>query len=215
MSMRLMAHMVSHGSPAVVPITADQYERMMALGILDEGAPIELIDGMLLFKDRRDAPAPPMTQGPRHLLAIKILAKLLENLLPSNRFHVQQQGPVVCNESNVPEPDVCILKGLPDRYGDRLPGAADVVLAIEVSQTSLDIDQYDKAELYNRSGVPSYWIINLADDTVIVHAEPRVSARTYGQQTVVPRGGVVALDLPGSDPVEISVDDLLPGRFAP
>lgn len=214
MSLQLMANLVTRGSPAVVPITVDQYERMMELGILTEGTPIELLDGMLLYKDRRDGPDTLMTQGPRHLLAIKILARLLESLLSADIFHVQQQGPVICNEQNAPEPDICILKGTPDDFASELPRATDVLLAIEVSQTSLSLDQHEKAELYGRSGIPAYWIVNLVEDTVIVHDELLASIQGYRRRSVFPRGTTVSFELPGIDVIEIPVDDLLPEQSA-
>ncbi len=215
MSLQLMAHLVENGSPAVVPITVDQYMKMTALGIFREGAPIELIDGMLLFKDRRDGPTTAMTQGPRHLLTIKLLAQLLEQLLTSDQFHVQQQGPVICNGDSAPEPDLCILNGGPSDYFDALPTAADVALAVEVSQTSLSLDQYDKADLYGQSGIPIYWIVNLADDTLIVRTEPKSPAKGYAKCEVFRRGMTVDLRLSDGESWTLAIDDLLPHRYEP
>jgi Uma2 family endonuclease len=215
MSLRLMEHLVVRGSPAVVPITADQYQRMTSLGILREGAPIELIDGMLLFKDRRDGPTTAMTQGPRHLFAIKRLAQLLERLLPPDRFHVQQQGPVVCADDSVPEPDLCVLKGRAEDYERRLPTAADAALAIEVAHTSLSLDRYDKRDLYGRSAIPVYWIVSLADDSVLVHVQPQSPQAGYGTHGVYHRGQSLELALPDLPTLTLAVDDILPNRYQP
>lgn len=210
-----MAHLVENGSPAVVPITVDQYMRMTALGIFREGAPIELIDGMLLFKDRRDGPTTAMTQGPRHLLAIKLLAQLLEQLLSAGEHHVQQQGPIICSGESAPEPDLCILKGQPNDYFDALPTARDVELAVEVSQTSLSLDQYDKADLYGRSGIPIYWIVNLADDTLIVRSQPQSPEKGYARCEVFRRGMMVELRFSDGKSWRLAIDDLLPLRYEP
>ncbi len=215
MSLQLMAHLVENGTPAVVPITVDQYMKMTALGIFREGAPIELIDGMLLFKDRRDGPTTAMTQGPRHLLAIKLLAQLLEQLLTADAHHVQQQGPIICSNESAPEPDLCILKGHPNDYFDALPTASDVELAVEISQTSLSLDQYDKADLYGQSGIPVYWIVNLADDTLIVRSQPKSPAKGYAKCEVFRRGMTVGLRLSDGESWMLSIDDLLPLRYEP
>jgi Uma2 family endonuclease len=215
MSLRLMEHLVVRGSPAVVPITVDQYQRMTSLGILREGAPIELIDGMLLFKDRRDGPTTAMTQGPRHLFTIKRISQLLERLLPADRYHIQQQGPVICAEDSAPEPDLCVLAGKAEVYEQQLPTAAAALLAIEVAHTSLSWDQSDKCDLYGRSAIPEYWIVSLADDSVIVNQRPKTPQSGYFTRIVYQRGESINLTLPGIPLLTISVDDILPSRNQP
>jgi len=215
MSLRLMEHLVVRGSPAVVPITVDQYLRMTSLGILREGAPIELIDGMLLFKDRRDGPTTAMTQGPRHLFTIKRLAQLLERLLPADKFHVQQQGPVICADDSAPEPDLCVLAGKAEDYEQELPTAAAALLAVEVAHTSLSLDQYQKCDLYGRSGIPVYWIVSLADDSVLVYSQPRSPQTGYDTRTTYHRGEPIDLMLPDTPTLTLSVDDILPSRYQP
>ncbi|MBI1348596.1 hypothetical protein GC163_20165 [bacterium] len=215
MSLQLMSHLVQHGTPVVVPITVEQYLKMMSAGILREGMPIELIDGILLYKDRRDEPTKAMTQGPRHLLTIKLLAQLLEQLISTERYHVQQQGPVICNDDSAPEPDICILNGQPTDYAEGLPKATDVGLIIEVAQSSLSLDQNDKADLYGASGIPVYWIINLVDDSLMVHTEPNCPNAGYAQCHVYRRGMTAELKLPEGESLSLAVDDLLPQRDEP
>ena len=71
-----------------------------------------------------------------------------------------------------PEPDVIVVRGSNDDYVDRHPGPGDVVLVVEVSDTSLRSDQGFKKMIYAKSSLPVYWIVNLIDRRVEVYTDP-------------------------------------------
>src|SRR3990172_7639968 len=105
--------------PRLAQIDVDQYHKMIETGILPEGAPIELIDGLLVYKDRSARGEDPMTVGKSHRWIVNKLMKLFEPLL---RLQVvlQLQDPIRMGTVREPEPDGAILRGMPDDYKDRL-----------------------------------------------------------------------------------------------
>ena len=88
----------------LVPLTVDQYHRMIEAGILPEGEPIELIDGLLVRKDRSAAGAGPMTVGHAHRLVVTRILNLGARLHPFN-CHVYSQNPITLPPRQEPEPD--------------------------------------------------------------------------------------------------------------
>lgn len=135
-------------------LTAEQVEAMVKAGILEEGAPIELIDGQLVYKDRSARGEDPMNIGKQHNLLIKLLAAL-DGALQARGCHMQTQGPIAPSSYDVPEPDGLVLGGRPRDYADRLPTAADALSVIEVSDSSLATDRRRKLELYAQAGIRS------------------------------------------------------------
>src|SRR5436305_1410473 len=93
MSVTFLEQLAAGEAPPLVPFTVDQYHQMIRTGILKEGAPIELLDGMLVWKDRSTIGADPMTHDPRHASAIARLQRVGRRLEPA-RYHVQIQLPV-------------------------------------------------------------------------------------------------------------------------
>jgi hypothetical protein len=73
---------------------------------------------------------------------------------------VWQQNPVTLEPQSEPQPDLTLLKFRADRYAHALPTAADVLLIVEVSDTTLDYDRGEKLRLYARHGIPEYWIVD-------------------------------------------------------
>jgi Uma2 family endonuclease len=142
--------------------TADEYQQMARAGILREGDPFELIDGEVVRK---------MTIGPRH---VAVVTRLTRHFILSCRDAaiVHCQGPVSLDLFNEPEPDLALLRRRPDYYRSAHPGPADILLVVEVAQTSIDYDRTVKAELYARLGVVEYWLVDLNVDVVTRYTEP-------------------------------------------
>ena len=103
----------------VAPLTVVQVHSMVSAGILREGEPLELIDGVLVYKDRSDYEEDPMTVGKRQNLVVKLLARLDAELAQLGR-HMQTQGPLSIPPHDEPEPDGVVLRGEPRDYADRL-----------------------------------------------------------------------------------------------
>src|SRR5688572_16842164 len=109
----------------LLPLTVDQYHRMIESGIVEEGQPYELLNGCVVRKDRSAAGEDPMTVGNQHAWAVKNLAKLSRKL-EAFGCHLQTQQPISLPPDDEPEPDGAIITGAEDDYRDHHPGAADV-----------------------------------------------------------------------------------------
>lgn len=144
--MQLLEQIAAGDGPQLMPLSVEQYAQMASAGILQEGAPVELIDGFVVWKDRRDAERPEMNHGPDHALAIKLLVRELSAQLAGRDCHVQCQLPIAIPPKSVPEPDVSVLRGEPEDYRGRLPEAGDVLLVVEVAASSLRFDRITKRD---------------------------------------------------------------------
>jgi Uma2 family endonuclease len=194
--------------PRIARLTVDQVEGMLAAGILVEGTPIELIDGVLVYKDRSDLGGDPMTIGKKHNLAVQLL-KELDAELRSRGCSMQTQGPVRIPPHDEPEPDGAVVRGEPRDYADRLPTASDVSCVVEVSDSSLDYDRTTKLARYANAAIPQYVIVNLRNDCVEVYERPAASEERYESATVLRGGDKLLLRVAGTS-LEVDVTRLLP-----
>lgn len=175
--------------------TADDYQRMGQTGILSSEDRVELIDGEVVAMS-------PI--GPRHSACIDRATRALVILL-GDKAIVRIQSSVRLNRYNEPEPDVVLLQPQADFYASRLPGPADILLVIEVAESSLDYDREVKAPLYAGSGVPEYWIVDLNSNQLVCYSDPAGGA--YRTPRHHRRGeSVTPVLLPESS---IVVDDLI------
>jgi Uma2 family endonuclease len=193
----------------IAPLTVEQYEAMIERGILEEGAPIELIEGLLIRKDRAAAGEDPMTVGPRHANAIAKITRL------AGRFerlghHVRTQSPVRMPPHSEPEPDIAIAKGALEDYPERHPGPRDLACAIEVADSSLRIDRTTKLAVYAEAGLNQYVIVNLVDDEVEVHTDPIPAERRYKTRTVFTGEQPLTLAAGPTKAVKVKAKDLIP-----
>jgi Uma2 family endonuclease len=190
----VLAQFVSEHAPPLEPLTIKQVEQMMRHGILPEGAPIELIDGLLVRKDRSARGEDPMTHNPAHALCVKRLMELL-SAIQTRGYHLQCQLPVALSPTCAPEPDVAIIRGAPRDYRGRHPGPGDIAAVFEVADSSLDYDRSRKLQLYAAAGIPIYWIVNLIDDVVEVYNLPDSAASNYSSHVDHKAGDIVNLAL--------------------
>lgn len=193
----------------LAPLNIDQYHRMIDNGILEDGEPIELIEGALIYKDRRDNSGGIMTHGARHLRVLNKLMALLSQWVASRTVFLQVQGPIVVSETSEPEPDCCLVRGTPDDYAEEVPQAADVLAVFEVAYSSLRSDRRTKQRLYANAGIPCYVILNLQDDVIEVLSEPSTDESRYTAQTEYRQAEIVALLLGQHGPLSFSANDLL------
>jgi Uma2 family endonuclease len=119
---------------------------------------------------------------------------------------VRAQAPVVLNDWSEPEPDIAVCQPDPSDYTREHPRAHQVLLIIEVADTSLVYDRTQKARAYAASGIPEYWVVNLIDRRVEVLTAPNPAAGRYGQEKLASEGE--RLSLPGGQAV--AVPDILP-----
>ena len=140
--------------------TADEYERMVELGIFREDERLELIGGEIVEM----APV-----GHRHAACIANLTELFVNGL-GKRALVWSQGPARLAGDSIPEPDLALLRRRSYRTGSPRPD--DVLLIVEVAESSLRYDRTTKLWLYARAGVPEYWVVSVDGEWIEVYRSP-------------------------------------------
>ena len=181
---------------------------MIEMGLLREGAPIELIDGILVYKDRRDSGGREMTQGSRHNLAVAQLVQL-NAILDKLGFHIRIQSSFVISSRHEPEPDGVVFRGRPVDMRGRMPSSNDAVMVIEVADSSLDFDRTVKPQMYATAAIGIYWIVNLRENIVEVRTNPDVLTGQYLDQHDYRLGDTVPLQLPGVAVVQIPINQLI------
>jgi Uma2 family endonuclease len=135
---------------------------MGAAGIFTEDDHVELIEGEILQMS-------PI--GSRHAASVNRLNTKFNNLL-GDRAVVSIQNPILLNDLSEPQPDIAILARREDFYADALPTATDVLLVVEVADTTVAYDRDIKLPSYARAGIPEAWLVNLPAETVEIHLEP-------------------------------------------
>ena len=182
-------------TPAVQPlITVAQYYQMAADGVLHEDDRVELIEGSLHWMS-------PI--GISHAFCVDYLADRFHELL-AQRAWVRAQNPIHLDDLSEPQPDVSLLRWRDDRYRTAHPTPADVLLLVEVADSTLKEDRQMKAPLYARHDIPELWIVNLLASEVEVYTQPQNGR--YQQRVVRRRGEQVA---PEAFPdLRIAVDEI-------
>lgn len=163
--------------------TADEYQRMGKTGILSENDRVELIEGDVVVK---------MTIGSRHNACVDRTNRAMV-MGAAEKAIVRPQGSCRLNLFSEPEPDLVLLRPQDDFYASRLPGPADMMLVVEIADSSIAYDRDVKARLYAESGVPEYWLADLNDNLLICFTRPEGAA--YRQIQQYQRGQSIAPQL--------------------
>jgi len=142
--------------------SAEDYHRLAKTGLFQEDDPIELLNGEIIIMSPIGTPHASMTTRLNTLLGARANGLAI----------VTQQNPLALDPYSEPEPDLMLLKPREDYYASAHPGPSDVLLLIEVSDTSLDYDQGPKLTAYAKGGVPETWIIDLAGRSLTIHRTP-------------------------------------------
>ncbi len=152
--------------------TVDEYLLMIRAGILNEDGRVELLDGEIVE----------MTPiGRPHGYCI---ASLMRSLITGvgSRAVVWPQGPIRLSERSQPEPDLTVLRVRPVSYRDADAESRDVLLLIEVSDSSLRRDREIKLPLYARARIQEYWIADVQGEVVEVYTNPSGSGYALVQR---------------------------------
>ncbi|HEY1308290.1 MAG TPA: Uma2 family endonuclease [Vicinamibacterales bacterium] len=176
--------------------TVDDYQRMEEAGILRAEDRVELIDGEIVTK---------MTAGPRHSASLDRAARSFITKVGESAI-VRVQGPVRLDLYNLPEPDLAVLRPRADFYVSNHPGPVDIMLVVEVAESSIDYDRETKASLYARANVPEYWLVDLNDKVLLRYSSPRGGA--YQSLHRHQRGEALAPQM--LPECVVSTDDLIP-----
>jgi Uma2 family endonuclease len=138
------------------------YYRMAEAGILSHPQRVELIDGDVFDMN-------PI--GSRHAAVTRRLERLFARAVADGIVLVSIQNPLRLDAYNEPQPDFVALAPRSDAYAASHPGAADALILVEVSDSSLDHDRKTKLPVYARFGVPEVWIVDLSSGAVEVHRD--------------------------------------------
>ncbi|MFO7536845.1 MAG: Uma2 family endonuclease [Chloroflexota bacterium] len=142
--------------------TVDEYYRMAQTGILSPSDRVELIQGEIVAMS-------PI--GPRHASIVSRLIHLFQPRV-GERAIVTAQSPVHLDTQSEPEPDLMLLHPRDDFYAGAHPRPSDVLLLIEVADSSLAYDRDVKSVLYAAVGIGEFWLIDLVAERIIVHRQP-------------------------------------------
>jgi len=169
--------------PERTRISADRYQKMVATGVLTKYDRVELIEGDILNM-------PPI--GSSHSAIVARLTKLFV-LSAGDAAVVSPGGSIRLDDYSVPQPDLMLLKPREDFYSGQIPMPPDVLLLVEVSESSLAFDQGAKRALYGRHGVEEYWVVDIPGKRVHVYREPTADGYAAAfagslSDTVSPRG---------------------------
>jgi Uma2 family endonuclease len=172
--------------------TADEWERLVELGIFGEDERLELIDGDIVEM----API-----GNDHAVCVANLNELLV-LGVRKRALVWGNGPTRVAIDSVPEPDLALLRRRSYKAGSPRPD--DILLIVEVADSSLRYDRTTKLRLYARAGIAEYWIVDVAGGAIEGYRSPE--GETYRERRWAGRGESLA---PAAFPdIVVSVDDV-------
>jgi Uma2 family endonuclease len=143
-------------------LTADEYQRMIRVGILRDGERVELLDGEMYQMAAQASP---------HVACVMRLNRRFVVAL-GDRALVSAQGAMRLSAYSEPEPDIAVLRYRDDFYEGALPQPGDVFLVIEVANSSLRHDRDRKLPLYAAGGVSEVWIVDLRGRRVLAYREP-------------------------------------------
>ena len=143
-------------------INVTEYHRMAETGIIQPSERVELLFGKILSMS---------PVGVRHALCVKLVNSFFSPLLPKD-LAISVQDPIQLDPHSEPEPDIAIIQGPLRKYMNRLPGASDTLLVIEVAGSSYDRDMKLKVPMYAQAGIPHCWIIDLNQDQIHVFSHP-------------------------------------------
>ena len=160
--------------------TVEEYYRMGEAEIFPPDVRVELVDGEI----RRMAPIDPPHASMVKRLTVALVARLQDTAV------VGVQDPIHLDDYNEPQPDLTVMRSRDDYYGSQHPMPADVLLAIEVADTSLRYDRDEKIPRYGRYGIPEAWLVDVQAQTITVFTEPHAGG--YGRERVVTRGQEIA-----------------------
>ena len=150
-------------------ITVGEYHKMGEVGILKEKG-LELINGEITEMSPK---------GSKHAAILARINKILSKQL--GELIIRIQDPIIAGNFSEPEPDVAVLKYRDDFYGEEHPHVEDVLLVIEIGDTSIAYDRKVKLPIYAESGVPECWLIDLNKKEIYTYWQPSGNAYKFSE----------------------------------
>ncbi len=158
--------------------TIETYYKMAAAGLLEPNKRYELIHGVVLEMH---------AISPQHGYRVKRLGDMLSTCLQPSA-EVFTQHPVQIGDDSEPEPDIIVVKPPLEQYKARHPRPEDILLVIEVANTTLQTDRTLKLHLYASAGIPEYWIYNLQKNQLEIHRDPDPDEARYREMRTLSEG---------------------------
>ena len=175
--------------------TVDEYHDFIEKGVFKPEERIELWEGEFVEMS-------PI--GKRHAGIVAGLTAYLNHLF-FKKYVVWSQNPIVLNDFSEPQPDVCVLELRDDFYRNESATAADVLLAMEVSDSTVKYDRDIKFPRYAENGILESWLIDLENDRIEIHTQP--TAKGYKLVKILHRGDIA--ESTTFEEIKIAVDDIL------
>lgn len=176
--------------------TVDDYYYLADVGILDEDDRIELIDGEIVLMSPINVP---------HAYCVRAFTMEFY-MMASEQAVISVQDPIHLNDNSEPQPDIALLRPRDDFYAEAHATPDDILLLVEVADSSLERDREKARDTYAKHGIPELWIANLRDEVVERHRNPTPDG--YEDVRVFNRGDTISAEL--LPDVELAVDDILP-----
>ncbi|QHG15084.1 Uma2 family endonuclease [Nostoc sp. ATCC 53789] len=142
--------------------TIAEYHRLAELGFFEENERVELIKGEIIQM---------VAKGTPHSVCETRLERELYKLV-GDRATLRGQQPITLSNNSEPEPDRVIAKNRDDDYLANHPSPSDILLLIEIADSSLKYDQEEKLPVYAEAGISDYWIFNLVDNYLECYSKP-------------------------------------------
>ena len=180
--------------------TIDEYHRLIDFGVFTETDRIELIKGQLVEMSPK---------GTAHSVSRSVLYRELSTLLDGVAA-LRCQDPISLSDSE-PEPDIVIARGNETDYCNHHPYPADIILVIEVSNSTLVFDRTTKLSLYAEANISNYWIVNLVDRQLEYYSQPyQKPDREYGYLSQQIYLESRSIELPISTGILLILDRIFP-----
>ena len=176
--------------------TREQYHRLIEAGFFEDGR-VELLEGLIWDMASQLTP---------HTTGVRLATLALEDAFAEG-CEVRPQLPVILPDGTEPEPDIAIAPGTPLDYAEHHPRADELLLAVEVSDSTLVKDRGPKLASYARAWIAEYWIVNLVNRQLEVYRRPSPAGIYADFTTYQPGQSIAPLNAPGKP---IAVADLLP-----
>lgn len=167
--------------------TVSEYHEMDVTGLLTADTPTELLDGEIFDMSPINS---------LHAAAVKRLNRILSRLL-GDKVLLSVQDPILLSDNSEPQPDIAVLLFRDDFYADGHPKPEDILLVVEVADSTVYKDRNLKMPLYARAGIPEAWLVDLGKQTVEVSRKPGSDGYTdiqeYGEDEQIQSGLVKRL----------------------
>ena len=175
--------------------SVEDYHRFIDLGIFKPEERIELWEGEFVEMS-------PI--GKRHAGTVSALSDILKDYLHKKAL-VWSQNPIVLSDFSEPQPDVTLLKRRDDFYRQISATAQDVLLTMEVADSTVKYDRDIKFPKYAANGIQEAWLIDLENDRVEIHTQPTKNG--YRLVKILHRGDIAESTVFAE--IKIAVDDIL------